>query len=205
MYPKIVTPSVWLKAHSGYPSFEGITTTTMTALFARKKKANTPGTATRKVQVKLLKHVAGSGQAGEVILVSPAFYNNKLRPSQAAQLISDEEVALEKAAAELQAAEQDSKIQELHETLSDRTFVLRRKAGPDGHLFGAVGSKAIMDVVQATVKDDFMQKKFVKVSATAQEDGKKMRGDIKELGTYQVTIALGKGASVKVKLVVEEE
>ena len=63
---------------------------------AKKKKDTTVGKGS-KVQVKLLKHVAGTGQAGEIIMVAPAFFTNKLQKTGSAKRISDEEVQKEMA------------------------------------------------------------------------------------------------------------
>ena len=77
------------------------------------------GAATKKVQVKLLKHVAGTGQAGEVVMVTPAFFNNKLRPTKSAKIISDEDVESERAEAEALAESTKATATELQEKISE--------------------------------------------------------------------------------------
>eukprot|EP00980_Cylindrotheca_fusiformis_P019447 scaffold6708_cov134-Cylindrotheca_fusiformis.AAC.17 len=174
-----------------------------TQLQAKKKK--TAPAATKKVQVKLLKHVAGSGQAGEVILVTPAFFNNKLRPMQAAEMISDEEVAEELAKKEAKEKEERAKAEELKETLDAIALQLKRKAGPDGQLFGGIGPKTIMSELQAEVNDDYLNNKWVKVTEVLNEDGKKIRGDIKHTGDFGAKISLLSGISAKIDISVEAE
>lgn len=174
-----------------------------TKLFLAKKKS--AAAATKKVQVKMLKHVAGTGQAGEVVRVSPAFFQNKLRPTNAAELISDEQVALEQAAAEAKDLADQTAAEQLQTTLAEYQLRLQRKVGPGGHLFGAVSSKTIMESLQNQIQNDFLRNKFVKVVALTDENGKKLRGDIKDVGSYRATISLGKGISAKVIVQVEPQ
>jgi len=179
------------------------TTTSSTQLFAKKKKA--APAAPKKVQVKLLKHIAGTGQAGQVVKVTPAFFNNKLRPQQAAKIITDEEVAEEISEKQKKQDAEQQKANELKEQLDDLTVVLTRKAGPDGHLFGGIGPKVIMKALQSEIGDDFLSKKSVKVAEVLDENGKKMRGDIKTTGTFGSRINLLKGISAKIGITVQAE
>ena len=177
--------------------------TSYSSLYAKKKK-NAPAAA-KKVQVKLLKHVAGSGQAGDVIQVTPAFFNNKLRPNKSAEIISDEQVAEEQSQAEEDERIKTSKASELQELLSGMIINIKRKAGPDGQLFGGIGAKLIMEEVQKKVTDEFLNEKWVKVTEVLDENGKKMRGDIKHTGEFGARIALLSDVSAKLSLVVEAE
>lgn len=172
-------------------------------LQAKKKKA--APAAAKKVQVKLLKHVPGSGQAGEVILVTPAFFNNKLRPNQSAEIISNEEVADAAAKKEAKEKEEKAKATELREILNDVTLQLKRKAGPDGQLFGGIGPKIIMSELQSEVTDVYLNEKWVKVAEVLDENEKKIRGDIKHTGEFRAKIALLSGISAKIGITVEAE
>lgn len=172
-------------------------------LSAKKKAAPA---ASKKVQVKLLKHVAGTGQAGEVIMVTPPFFNNKLRPTQSAELISDDQVEMEKAQAALQAKERQVKAAAVQEQVQGETIVLKRKAGPDGQLFGGIGAKVIMEELKAkTGEDDFLDSKGVKITALLDEDGRKMRGDIKHTGSFQAMLQLSKQVAATVKIEVHAD
>ena len=64
-------------------------------LYAKKKKKDTTVGKSGKIQVKLLKYVAGTGSAGEVIMVAPAFFANKLQKTGSAVRISDDDVEKE--------------------------------------------------------------------------------------------------------------
>jgi large subunit ribosomal protein L9 len=174
-----------------------------TQLQSKKKKA--APAAAKKVQVKLLKHVAGSGQAGEVIQVTPAFFNNMLRPNKSAEIISDEQVAEEESKKQENESKNKAKANELQEQLIGITLRLKRKAGPDGQLFGGIGPKIIMSELQAVVNDSFLDQKWVKVAEVLDENGKKIRGDIKYTGDFGAKIALLSGISAKIGITVEAE
>jgi len=176
---------------------------TSTQLYAKKKKA--APAATKKIQVKMLKPVAGTGQPGQVVKVTPAFFNNKLRPQQAAKIITDEEVAAEDAEKQQKEDAEKAKANELKERLDEMTLTLTRKAGPDGHLFGGIGPKVIMNELKSEIGDDFLSKRSVKVDAVLDENGKKMRGDIKVIGKFGSRINLLKGISAKIGITIEAE
>ena len=171
-----------------------------------KKKSATPTAASKKIQVKLLKHVAGTGQAGEVVMVTPPFYNNKLRPTKSATLISDEQVEMEKSQADLQQKERELKAAALQEQVEAEKLVLRRKAGPDGQLFGGIGPKCLIDELKSkTGESDFLDCKSVKITALLDENGDKMQGDIKHTGSFQATLELTKKAIATVNIEVQAE
>jgi large subunit ribosomal protein L9 len=173
----------------------------------KKKKGGggSSSTASKKIQVKMLKHVAGTGQAGDVVMVTPAFFNNKLRPTKSAEVISDEEVAREQAQAASLEKEVNSKATQLKEKLSELTLTIRRKAGPDGQLFGGIGPKVIIEELRKETNDEFLDRKGVKVLSLLDPDGKKMRGDIKHIGDYGASISLTKDISVKFTISVDAE
>ena len=174
-----------------------------TSLHAKKKAAGTG--AAKKVQVKLLKHVAGTGQAGDVIMVTPAFFNNKLRPTNSAKMISDEAVETERAEAAALAESTMAAAKELKEEISDMTLKLIRKAGPTGQLFGGVSPKCVMDELQNVVNNDHLNGKGVKISELLDGDGKKMRGDIKHTGEFGARIVLADDISAKFTISIEAE
>ena len=177
--------------------------TQTSSLYAKKKK-NAPA-STKKVQVKLLKHVAGTGQAGDVVQVTPAFFNNKLRPNKSAEIISDEQVEEERSQAEENDILRKAKASELQERLTDTTITIKRKAGPDGQLFGGIGAKIIMNEILAEIQDDFLEGKGVKVTEVLDGNGKKIRGDIKHIGDFGARVALLNGVSAKLAVAVREE
>lgn len=170
-----------------------------TALFAKK------AAKAKKIQVRLLKPVSGTGQKGDVVQVTPAFFQNKLRPTHLAEIITDQEVQemeSERAAAE---NEERQRASALKDELLEMTISIKRKVGPDGQLFGGIGPKVIMDELQNVVNDDFLKQKSVKITAIMDGDGKKMRDDIKHVGEFGVEIVLSKGISSEFNISVQPE
>jgi large subunit ribosomal protein L9 len=169
---------------------------------AKKKTAPAP---VKKIQVKMLKYVEGTGHIGEIVMVTPAFFQNKLRPTVSAIMISDEEV--EKERAELEAVEKIArdKAEALKERLADLSISLNRKAGPDGHLFGGIGPKLIIEELGKNLDDDFLKSKSVKIVSITDAKGVELGGDIKHTGTYQVSLSLTKGIAAPFDIVVGAE
>jgi large subunit ribosomal protein L9 len=154
----------------------------------------------------MLKYVAGTGSVGDVVLVTPPYFQNKLRPQQSAEIISDDEVRQEQAEAAATEKATKLKANELKEKLDETTLTIQRTAGPDGQLFGGIGAKAVVDEIKLQLTDDdFLDHKGVKILAFNDDEGKKMRGDIKHTGSYGATIALTKDVSVKINIVVVAE
>mmetsp|Transcript_14089 Transcript_14089/g.21518 ORF Transcript_14089/g.21518 Transcript_14089/m.21518 type:complete len:241 (-) Transcript_14089:272-994(-) len=171
--------------------------------FAKKQKAG--GTARKKIQVKMLKHVAGTGQAGQVVMVTPAFFNNKLRPSASAEMISDEEVekAEQKAKADKELKMNVAKAAQ--EELEGFTLVIKRKAGPEGNLFGGVGAKAIVTELDKQLPNKLWKSKGVKIVSVVDEADKKVKGDIKHVGKFSASINLTSDTVGKINISLEAE
>lgn len=168
-------------------------------LFAKKKKDTTTGKG-GKVQVKLLKHVAGTGKAGDVIMVAPAFFTNKLQKTKSAIRISDGEVEKELAEKDCLEKEQKGNATSVKNKLEEMKVSLRKKAGPNGHLFGGVGYKTILSEIKKDFPQGCLDGKQVKITEIKMSDGKKLRGDIKEIGEYSVNISLMKGITASLEL-----
>eukprot|EP00536_Pseudo-nitzschia_multiseries_P018253 jgi/Psemu1/315645/fgenesh1_kg.2304_\ len=129
-------------------------TGTSTALFGKKKKKSGGGSApaSAKMQVKLLQHIPGTGQAGDVIMVNPIFFANKLRPQKLARAITDEEVQKDLEEKQEKSAALQAEARALKELLDDNddndsSLVLEfldNQTGPDGKkLFGGIGPKKL--------------------------------------------------------------
>jgi ribosomal protein L9 len=158
------------------------TTTTTTALFGKKKKKDTTKSSSTvtKMQVKLLQHIAGTGQAGDIIMVNPIFFDNKLRPQKLARIITDDEVQKD-----IESNQEDQKqlmddanaIKDLlgskeekekskDSDKSDYTLsFLDNQTGPDGNkLFGGIGPKKILDALKLDCKKfDVFSKEHTKL------------------------------------------
>jgi large subunit ribosomal protein L9 len=169
---------------------------------SKKKSAPAP---TKKIQVKMLKYVEGTGHVGEVVMVTPAFFQNKLRPSTAAIVITDEEVKKERSDAEALEKETCVKAEALKEQISQLSISFRRKAGSDGHLFGGIGAKCIMNELDKSVGDAFLSQKSVRIVSITKNDGSSVDGDIKYTGAYTASLSLTKDISGSFGVVVEAE
>lgn len=181
-------------------------TLSLTQLSQSKKKATVA--PVKKIQVKMLKYMEGTGHVGEIVLVTPAFFNNKLRPTSSAVIISDEQVAQQRADADLLEQETNAKASALRDRLTDLSLRLRRKAGPEGHLFGGIGPKALMDELHKVLEgdeDDFLNHKGVKVTSITDSEGNDMRGDIKHTGEFRVNMSLTKDITASFGITVETE
>jgi len=154
---------------------------TKTRLFGKKKKNKKAGggggAAGPKIQVKLLHHIAGTGQAGDVILVNPVFFDNKLRPQKLARVITDEEVEQDLEDKQQKSDELRERARSVKDLLdcsgdddddsSPSSFVLGfrdNQTGPDGKkLFGGIGPKKLMDSLRKECKEfESFSKQFTK-------------------------------------------
>lgn len=155
----------------------------------------------------MLKYVAGTGNVGDVVNVTPAFFNNKLRPQKAAEKVTDEEVAKEEAENAAQTSARNAAAESLKEQLESDKFELcmKRKAGPDGQLFGGIGVKTLMDGLRTQLPNSLWDAKGVKITGMTDEDGKKLKHDIKHTGSFGATISLTKEISAEVSIAVEAE
>jgi len=178
-----------------------------TNLFSKKKKKVAGSAGSTKIQVKLLKDIAGTGQTGSVIMVTPAFFNNKLRPTRSARMVSDEEVAAERS--QSAAAEQSVLVaeRELQDALADTMVVIKRKAGPEGHLFGGIGPKIIMNALSEKHPNELWKKnKKIKVQELSDAVNEKIiKGDIKEIGNFIAKIKISDDIVSKVGISIEKE
>jgi large subunit ribosomal protein L9 len=194
--------SASLKRSEILPSILSAPIRPATQLLSKKKAAPA---AVKKIQVKMLKYVAGTGSVGEIVMVTPAFFNNKLRPSSSAVMISDEEVAKAKAEAAALEKETNAKAEALKERMDDLSLQLKRKAGPDGQLFGGIGPKAIVEELNKVLADDFLHHKGVRIAAITDSDGNSMQGDIKHTGEFGATLSLTRDISATFAIIVEPE
>ena len=191
--------------------FTTITTATSTTRIHSKKKKVVAPAAAKKIQVKMLKSVPGTGQKGDVVFVTPAFFNNKLRPTASAAVISDEQVSQEKAQQEAAELERNTLATELKEYLEANPLRLQRKAGPDGQLFGSINGKAVLAALVAEQVVDaqhagYLEQKNVKIVAIVDgRDGQKISGDIKHVGEFQATISLTQTLSAELAVIVDAE
>lgn len=173
---------------SGYGTYRSVES----QLFGKKKgggaktKSSTtstksaPVTRNGKIQIKMLETVPKIGQAGDILFVSSAVFQNQLQRQQKARLISAEEVAqLEKEKeAENQALVEaakatkqmiddamEAKPHENEHNVCGIALEMKRKAGPEGNLFGGVTPKMVMDELASTFPEGSWAGKQVKLTS----------------------------------------
>lgn len=171
-----------------------------------KKGAAGPKLKNGKVQVKITKFVEGTGRVGDIVLVAPAFWENKLKKTKSAVLISDEEVASQKALEEQNASDCLSTAKDVGSTISKMELTIRRKAGPSGNIFGGVGKKALIEGLKEELPMGSLESKAVKIETVKEEEsGEVLKHDVKKLGKYTVRISLHPKVAVDFKVEVASE
>ena len=213
-----------------YTTNNGVSTSSSSTLYAKKKGgsgATQPVSKKGKIQVVLLETVPKVGQSGDVVFVSSAIFQNQLKRSNKARLISEEEVQAmeaEKAAAEKEMLEEAIKTKQMLEEamvekISDAeqcatdgddicgvALEMKRKAGPEGNLFGGVNPKMVMDALKQRYPQGSWEGRQVKMTDVKDSDGKDVKKkDIKHTGDYTVSVTLGKGVDVTFILSILEE
>lgn len=162
-------------------------------MLASKKASSHLGASSAKggkVQVKLLKYVEGTGSIGDIVLVAPAFFENKLKRTKSAVLISDEEVQAEKFNQERLKKEQLQQALDMQSKINETTLTFSKKAGPEGHLFGGVGKKDILEELRRRFPLGALEGKQVKITSLKRLDGEEVKADIKDIGSYLSTVSL---------------
>mmetsp|Transcript_1268 Transcript_1268/g.2038 ORF Transcript_1268/g.2038 Transcript_1268/m.2038 type:complete len:277 (+) Transcript_1268:85-915(+) len=222
-----ITKAGWPSA-ANHPSRaqQQIATGYGTELFGRKKNSNTevsrtktaavpPVTKNGKIQIKMLASVPKIGQAGDIIFVSSAVFQNQLQRQKKARLISAEEVALLEAEKQKEEAEATQKavdtkkmmeevmLESLGEECSTDqdicgvALTMKRKAGPEGNLFGGINAKMIMGELANAFPDGSWEGKQVKLTDMKDSEGKDVKKkDIKHTGEYTCIVKLGNDVDV---------
>jgi ribosomal protein L9 len=233
-WPSTANPvRVMNRIATGYGTYQRAGDRPNTAHAAKKKgggggggSSTQPVTKKGKIQVVLLQPVKDIGQPGDVVFVSSAIFQNQLKLSGKARLISDEEVAKmeqEKEQHEVELLEMAKQTKGMLEEAmlnnlgseqcpADGTDIcgvalkIKRKAGPDGNLFARVNPKLIFDSLKEAFPDgawDGKSVKIVKMKDSEGADVKKM--DIKDVGEYTIELSLGKGVDVSFLLSIVPE
>jgi ribosomal protein L9 len=218
-----ITKAGWPSA-ANHPSRvqQQIATGYGTELFGRKKNAGgssgstvktagvPPVTKNGKIQIKMLTSVPNIGQAGDIIFVSSAVFQNQLQRQKKARLISAEEVAKLEAEKQKEEAEATQKAVDTKKMMEEVMFeslgeecstdqdicgvalTMKRKAGPEGNLFGGINPKMIMEELANTFPDGSWEGKQVKLTDMKDSDGKDVKKkDIKHTGEYTCVVKLG--------------
>jgi large subunit ribosomal protein L9 len=147
------------------------------------------------IEVLLKRSVETLGKVGDVVRVRPGYARNFLYPHGIAVPPTKENLRLvekDKAAEAVVEAERAKVIAALAEKVTSLGSVtVEAKANPEGHLFGSVGPKQVVDA--AAAKGLTLEERQVRLEP------------VKQLGEYEVTIHLAPEVEPKLKLWVVDE
>ena len=148
------------------------------------------------MQIILLEKVANLGSLGDVVKVKDGFARNFLIPQGKAKRATEANLnEFEARRAELEARQADifAQAQARAEKLTDASVTISQKAGVDGRLFGSVTTQDIAEAFTAAGTE--VKKSEVRLP----------EGPFKQIGEYEIVLALHHDVTVAVKVVVVGE
>ncbi len=145
------------------------------------------------MKVVLLQDVKGQGKKNDIISVSDGYarnflIKNKLAVEATSSMVNSMEIS--KAADEHRRSVERAAAVKLAEELKGKNFTVKIKVGETGKLFGALNTQSIADAL-AAAGYDIDKKKIV------------LDGNVKSVGTYDVTVKTYAEVSAKIKVTVE--
>ena len=143
------------------------------------------------MDVILLERMANLGALGEVVKVKPGFARNYLIPQGKARRATPANIAeFESRREELETAQAEAlaAAQERSSKLDGLMLQITRKAGVDGKLFGSVTNFDITEALEALGHE--VPKAAIRMP----------QGPLKQIGDYDITIALHADVDVAIKV-----
>jgi len=143
------------------------------------------------MQIILLEKVVNLGGLGDVVKVKEGYARNFLIPQGKAKRATPENLAeFEKRRTQLEAAQSAAltAAQEKGAKLDGMMIQITQKAGVDGRLFGSVTSIDIVDALKA--QDMEIERSMVRLP----------QGPLKQVGDYEIAIALHSDVVVHIKV-----
>ena len=139
--------------------------------------------------------VPGLGSRGDIVKVAKGYARNYLLPNGLAEVPTPQAIEAVRKQAEKIAAENEllkaDRI-EAAKTLANVAVTIAAKASEEGHLYGSVGAKQIVEAIAAQGHE--LDEKQIVLDAP-----------LKEVGEFDVTISLHPEVQVPVKVTVEAE
>jgi large subunit ribosomal protein L9 len=142
------------------------------------------------VELLLVQNVDHVGQQGDVVEVKRGYAMNYLLPQGLATIATDHHKRMvEKHRARLQEIQnvRMAGLRDLSKSLAAQSVTIEANANDEGHLYGSVGAA---EIVQALKRNE--------VTITA--DQVRLKGLLKELGLYTVSIHLGHEVEAELKV-----
>jgi large subunit ribosomal protein L9 len=146
------------------------------------------------IEVLLRRSVETLGKVGEVVRVRPGYARNYLLPWGIAVLPSTENLRLVEKDKVAEAAREEERAKERAETaarLGALSLRIDAKANPEGHLFGSVGPRQLVEALAAKGFD--LEERHVHLEP------------VKTVGEHEAKIRLGGDVEVPFKFQVGEE
>lgn len=147
------------------------------------------------MQVVLLEDVKALGKKGQIVNVNDGYARNFILPKKLGVEATSKnlnDLKLQKANAERQAAEQLAAAKDLAARIEALSVNLTMKAGEGGRAFGSVSGKEIAAAVSEQLGLDIDKKKMV------------LPEPIKTFGTHEVPVKLHKDVTAKLSVKVTE-
>lgn len=147
------------------------------------------------MKVILLQDVKSLGKKGEIVDVSDGYAKNFIFPKKLgveANTKNMNDLKLKKANDEKMAAKLLAEAQEFAKVIETKEVIVKLKTGEGGKTFGSISSKEIAEEAKAQHDLDIDKKKIM------------LAEQIKNLGSYDVTVKLHPQVNAKLKVKVEE-
>jgi len=148
------------------------------------------------MKVVFLEDVANIAKAGEVKVVADGYGRNFLIPKKLAALVSPETITKLETQRLLQANKKtqiESELTKIFSQLEGKEVILKAKVGAKNRLYGSITSADIAAELERVTGVTIDKRKI------------ELDEPIRELGSFDVAIKLGKDVIPKVKVIVSEE
>ena len=148
------------------------------------------------MNVILLDNVENLGKIGDLVKVKPGYGRNYLLPQGKAALATAEnmkQIEARRAELEKAAAEELAAARTRAEAMAGTELVIQANAGPEGKLFGSVGTADIAQVL--TEQGVAVERSEIRLP----------EGAFRTVGEYDVQLQLHTDVNVAIKLIIEAE
>ena len=148
------------------------------------------------MKVIFTRDVAGTARKNDIKEVSDGYAANFLFPKGLAKVATPDAIKkAEEAKANAVARKEELKAnaKEIGQKLDGLKIAFKEKVADNGHLYGAIAEKDIIEKIEKEAKVELAKKNI------------KMKKHIKELGEHDVEIKISDEVTVKVKVIVESE
>mgnify|MGYP000418753988 FL=1 len=148
------------------------------------------------MKVILLDNIKGVGKKDEIINASDGYARNFLFPKKLAVEANNENMSKLKAKKQSEQYKKDvnkENAEKIAKKLDDITLTIKVKAGENGKIFGGVTSKEISEELRKQYKIDIDKKKII------------LNENIKNLGSFDISMKLFEGVTGKLKIKVISE